>query len=127
MSSSVEIASKILANAAARDKINRFIQYYSKFLIWFGQNNGFSTEAITKIQSVMSMFSTTRKVMRLGKQIEYFKNARQALSIKDDITRMLTAYKFFGLGMWLMYDVLGLAHSYKLHLQKDIKLINKRT
>jgi peroxin-11B len=124
--SSAEIASKILANATARDKINRFVQYYAKFLIWVGQKNDFSAETITKIQSVMNMFSTTRKVMRLGKQIEYFKNARQALSIKDEITSLLTASKFFGLGMWLMYDVLGLAHSYKLHLQEDIKLINKR-
>lgn len=112
----------------------RFIQYYAKFLIWVGPSFGLKSEAISKLTATMTMFATTRKgiapsdsVWRLGKQVEYFKNFQNALSLRDDIASFLTASKFLGLTLWLCYDALGLFHNFKIKLQSDIKLINKST
>jgi hypothetical protein len=59
----IELTSKLLANATgmpiihllnlARDKINRFVQYYCRFLLWIGEKNGTSADRLERLKGLM--------------------------------------------------------------------------
>ena len=66
---------------------------------------------------------TTRKAMRVGKQAEHFVTIKNANTIKDDFTRILTILKASGLGLWLVYDTLGFLHSTKTIKLQDAKKV----
>jgi peroxin-11B len=114
---------KFLSTTVGRDRINRFLQYLCKFLLGYGAAR-FSKETLARITQLMNQATNTRKVMRLGRQLEFYKLAEKAAySNPDDILRytsvvifkkFTTQIKNAGFGLWLVFDALGWAHSSKI-------------
>ncbi|KAI8926682.1 peroxisomal biogenesis factor 11 [Entophlyctis helioformis] len=123
---STDLTVKYLSTAVGRDRINRFLQYFSRFLIWYGQRNGFTKENIARITALMAAAGQTRKMMRAGRQIEFFRNAQKSLTIKDEIIRATTVGKNVSMGLWLTFDLLQLIHSIGLYKFESIKDIQAR-
>lgn len=113
---------KFLSSTVGRDRTNRLIQYLCKLLIALNS----SPEALGKLNSLQTQFSNTRKVMRIGRQLEFYKTAQKTCSIEDDVIRITTIIKNTGLGLWLLHDSIGWAHSAKLISLNDPKGNNKR-
>jgi hypothetical protein len=65
--------------------------------------------------------------MRIGKQAEHLVIIKNATSIKDEFTKLLTILKASGLSLWLVYDTLGFLNSTKTIKLKDSKQITKST
>ena len=108
---------KFLTTTIGRDRTNRLIQYLCKLLIALSS----SPETLGKLNSLHSQVSNTRKVMRIGRQLEFYKNAHKASNIEDDVVRMTIIVKNAGLGLWGLHDTIGWLHSAKLLTLDDPK------
>lgn len=113
---------KFLTTTVGRDRSNRLIQYLCKLLIALSS----SPETVGKLNSLQTQMSNTRKVMRIFRQLEFYKSAQKASKIEDDVVRMTTIVKNAGLGLWGLHDTIGWLHSAKLINLSDPKTNAKR-
>jgi peroxin-11B len=120
-----DTAVKFLTSTTGRDKVNRFVQYVCKFLIGYGGTR-LSKESLGKLSALMVQATQTRKVMRLGRQLEFYKAAQKARLIQDDVLRYTGIVKNAGLGLWLVYDSLSWAHGAGIIKLSNVKDINRR-
>ena len=114
---SVETVVKVLSNYTGRDKLNRFLQYLTKFLVSYGQSHQFSKDTLAKLTALAAVMGQTRKTMRLGRFVEFFSTAIKSVTVKDEILRVTGIVKSIGFGLWLVFDGLQWSHGvgvYKL-------------
>ena len=67
-----------------------------------------------------------RKVMGLGRQLEFYKAAQKARLVQDDVLRYTGVVKNAGLGLWLVFDSLSWAHGAGIVKLSNVKDINRR-
>lgn len=85
---------------AGRDKVLRTIQYFSRFYAWYLFRTNNPQSAITPFNNIKKQFSTTRKLLRLGKFIENLKAASVAYDNKNPVDPVL---KYLAIGRQLGY------------------------
>ncbi|KAI8820810.1 peroxisomal biogenesis factor 11 [Fimicolochytrium jonesii] len=95
---------KYLSTATGRDRIHRFVQYFSRFLVWHGQRNGYDKDLLARLTNLMGALGQTRKLMRVGRQVEFLRTIQKAAGLKDDVTRLTTIVKNTFLSLWLAHD-----------------------
>ncbi|KAJ2991203.1 Peroxisomal membrane protein PMP27 [Globomyces sp. JEL0801] len=78
------------------------------------------------MSNLVAALACTRKTMRLGKQLDHARNISKSGSITDDILRVLTISKSFGLGLWLVHDALGWANTQKIIKLEAPKDVSRR-
>ncbi|KAJ3039935.1 Peroxisomal membrane protein PMP27 [Rhizophlyctis rosea] len=117
---------KFLSTTVGRDRINRFVQYLARYLVWHGQRTGYSKETIDRLSKLMTNVAQTRKLMRVGRQVEFANAIQKASTIKDDIIRKTTQLKQLFLAVWIAHDSLQWAHTAGVYTFTDIKTITRR-
>ncbi|KAJ3190105.1 Peroxisomal membrane protein PMP27 [Gaertneriomyces sp. JEL0708] len=117
---------KFLATATGRDRINRFVQYFARFLVWHGQKNAWNKETVERLNKLMGSAAQTRKFMRIGRQVEFIRNVQKANLVKDDVTRATQIIKNTFMALWLVHDTLQWANTAGVARFENIKDISKR-
>ncbi|KAJ3107988.1 Peroxisomal membrane protein PMP27 [Phlyctochytrium planicorne] len=118
---------KFLSTTVGRDRINRFCQYFARYLIWQLQRNGADKEVIAKWTKLQGAFGQTRKVMRTGRQIEFYRTIIKSLGVKDKVVRYTTIGKNVFLALWLALDTLQWLHGAGVFKFETIKDISRRS
>ncbi|OHE94517.1 peroxisomal biogenesis factor 11 [Colletotrichum orchidophilum] len=103
---SVSHYNKFVATTVGRDKILRTLQYFARFYAWYlFRTNGSKTE-IAPWDAIKKQFGLTRKIMRIGKNVEHFKAAAVASDAKtmDPVLRYAAVGRQLGYAGYLTFD-----------------------
>ncbi|KAF3903997.1 hypothetical protein AA313_de0202739 [Arthrobotrys entomopaga] len=97
---------KFLSTTLGRDKILRLIQYISRFLSFYLYRKGYSAAAIAPFDAIKKQFGMTRKLMRVGKNMESFKSASLAYDEKavDPVLKYAAVGRHLGYAGYLTLD-----------------------
>ena len=91
MPADLEHTVKFLTSTVGRDRVNRFAQYFSKYLVWQLTRPNFNYKDLAeRVQKLQTVMTSTRKVMQTGRQIEFTRNIVKAIPVKDDVVRIGT-------------------------------------
>ncbi|KAH6583595.1 hypothetical protein BASA61_007926 [Batrachochytrium salamandrivorans] len=118
---------KLLSTTLGRDKLNRFVQFFSRFLISYSSDLCISKDTVSRLTVLMTQISNARKLMNAGRQIEFLRNAQKALSLPDETIRLATFSKCICLSIWLSFDFLLWIHAVGLAKFSSIKDIGRRS
>ncbi|KAJ3060750.1 Peroxisomal membrane protein PMP27 [Podochytrium sp. JEL0797] len=117
---------KFLASTTGRDRINRFLQYFARFLAWHLARSGADKERLAQVAGFMAAFGMTRKVMRTGRQLEFYRGAVKSLALKDSVLKVTTVAKSLFMAVWLSFDTCQWLHTAGVHKFTNIKEIGTR-
>lgn len=95
---------KWLELTQGRDKVYRFVAYFSKFVVQTMKDNGISPDWASRIAKGASSIGTTRKLLRFFRAVEYTNEFLKGFSLKDDFERYATLFKSASLGVWMGAD-----------------------
>jgi peroxin-11B len=98
---------KFVATTAGRDKLLRTLQYFSRFYAWYLLRTNGSKVEIAPFEAIKKQFGLTRKLLRVGKNIEHFKAAATAADSKtiDPVLRYATVGRQLGYAGYLSFDL----------------------
>ena len=98
---------KFASTTVGRDKLLRTIQYFARFYAWYLFRTNAVKGAIAPWEAIKKQFSVTRKLMRVGKNIEHLKAAAAAAdsSFLDPIMRCATVGRQLGYFVYLTLDI----------------------
>jgi len=97
---------KFVATTIGRDKLLRTLQYFSRFYAWYLYRTNALPSSIAPFDAIKKQFGLTRKLMRIGKNVEHFKAAALAADAKggDQIAKYLTVGRQLGYAGYLTFD-----------------------
>jgi len=97
---------KFVATTVGRDKLLRTIQYFSRFYAWYLYRTNGTPAEIAPFEAIKKQFGLTRKIMRIGKNVEHFKAAALAADSKmgDPVVKYLAVGRQLGYAGYLTFD-----------------------
>ncbi|KAI9774165.1 MAG: Peroxisomal membrane protein PMP27 [Geoglossum simile] len=97
---------KFVATTIGRDKLLRTIQYFSRFYAWYLYRTNHPASQVKTYEAIKKQFGLTRKLMRVGKNVEHFRAAAEAAEKKtlDPVMRYCAIGRQLGYGMYLSLD-----------------------
>jgi peroxin-11B len=92
-----------------RDKLLRTLQYFSRFYAWYLYRTNHAPSTIAPFEAIKKQFGLSRKLMRVGKNIEHFKAAAVAVDAKsmDPVLRYCAVGRQLGYGTYLTADIIA--------------------
>lgn len=98
---------KFVATTVGRDKLLRTLQYFARFYAWYLLRTNATKASIAPWEALKKQFGLTRKLMRVGKNVEHFKAAALAADEKtmDPVLRYATAGRQLGYAGYLTLDM----------------------
>ncbi|KAJ3105285.1 kinesin motor protein cin8 [Phlyctochytrium bullatum] len=117
---------KFLSTTVGRDRINRFVQYFARYLAWQLQRNGADKDTIARLAKLQAAVGLTRKVMRTGRQVEFYRTITKSLAVKDKVTRYTAVGKNLFLSLWLALDTVQWLHTAGVYHFETIKDVGRR-
>jgi len=98
---------KFVATTVGRDKLLRTIQYFSRFYAWYLFRTNGSPSEIAPYEAIKKQFGLTRKIMRIGKNVEHFKAAAAAADSKslDPVVKYCAVGRQLGYAGYLSFDL----------------------
>jgi peroxin-11B len=98
---------KFVATTVGRDKVLRTLQYFARFYSWYLFRTNGSKAEIAPWDAIKKHFGTTRKILRLGKNVEHFKAAAVAADSKtmDPFLRYASVARQLGYAGYLSFDI----------------------
>ncbi|KAI7963761.1 hypothetical protein MJO29_004188, partial [Puccinia striiformis f. sp. tritici] len=120
---------KVGNTTVGRDKLYRTIQYFSRFLVWYFEKNGYDKQTIMRFNNLKSALGVSRKLMRLGKPFEHLQAALKGTKeMSDPILGICGVGRQISYAIYLFNDMMIWADKIKfITLDKiDLALINKR-
>ncbi|KNE57212.1 hypothetical protein AMAG_02953 [Allomyces macrogynus ATCC 38327] len=121
---------KYTATTTGRDKVYRFIQYFSRFLAFrlLAADPKGNKELASKITKLVKHLSLSRKLMRIGRPLEYFLNIMNGIATqKDEFIKYCLIGKNAALSVWMVFDFLAWAQGVGLWKSKNPELLSLRT
>jgi len=97
---------KFVSTTVGRDKLLRTLQYFSRFYAWYlFRTNGTPAE-IAPFTAIKAQFGLTRKLLRIGKNVEHFKAAALAADSKslDPVQKYCAVGRQLGYAGYLTLD-----------------------
>lgn len=97
---------RFVATTIGRDKLLRAVQYFARFYAWYlFRTNGLPAQ-IAPWDAVKKQFGLTRKLLRVGKNVEHFKAAAVAADAKtlDPVLRYAAVGRQLGYAGYLSFD-----------------------
>lgn len=97
---------RFVATTIGRDKLLRAVQYFARFYAWYLlRTNGLPSQ-IAPWDAIKKQFGLTRKLLRVGKNIEHFKAAAVASDAKtlDPVLRYAAVGRQLGYAGYLSFD-----------------------
>jgi len=97
---------KFVSTTIGRDKLLRTLQYFSRFYAWYLFRTNGSPSEIAPYEAIKKQFGLTRKIMRIGKNIEHFKAAATAADSKslDPVVKYCAVGRQLGYAGYLSLD-----------------------
>lgn len=95
---------KWLEQTSGRDKVYRFVAYFSKWVVQTMKQNNISPDWAERLNKGGSAIGQTRKLMRFFRSLEYVNEFLKSFTIKDEVERYLSLFKAFSLGVWMVAD-----------------------
>lgn len=120
---------KVGNTTVGRDKLYRTIQYFSRFLVWYFEKNGYDKQTILRFNNLKSALGTSRKLMRIGKPLEHLQAALKVTKeMSDPVVGICAMGRQISYAVYLFHDMLIWADKIKfITLDKvDLALVNKR-
>ncbi|KAI9714146.1 MAG: hypothetical protein M1812_006474 [Candelaria pacifica] len=98
---------RYVATTMGRDKILRTLQYFSRFYAWYLFRTNAHTSAIAPFEAMKKQFGLSRKLMRVGKNVEHFKAAATAADSKtmDPVLKYCAVGRQLGYAAYLSLDM----------------------
>ncbi|KAI9854574.1 MAG: Peroxisomal membrane protein PMP27 [Vezdaea acicularis] len=99
---------KFIATTVGRDKLLRALQYFSRFYAWYLLKRNHASTDIRPFEAIKKQFGLSRKLMRVGKNVEHFKAAALAVDAKgmDPILKYCAIGRQLGYGIYLTFDTI---------------------
>ncbi|KAJ1972966.1 Peroxisomal membrane protein PMP27 [Dimargaris verticillata] len=109
------------ATTVGRDKTYRFVQYLCRFLAYYAARNGTAPKALLQaLTSLKASIGLSRKLMRIGKPIDFYYGALQAFkATPDELLRVLTTGKQAFMALYMCFDTLQWVHGVKAYQFKN--------
>jgi peroxin-11B len=97
---------KFVATTVGRDKLLRAIQYFARFYAWYLFRTNGSPAEIAPWDAAKKQFGLTRKIMRVGKNVEHLRAAAAAADNKamDPVLRYAAVGRQLGYAGYLTMD-----------------------
>ena len=91
-----------------RDKLLRTLQYFSRFYAWYLLRTNSPVRFIAPWEAIKKHFGLSRKLLRVGKNVEHFKAAAVAADSKtmDPILKYCAVGRQLGYAMYLSFDMI---------------------
>ncbi|KAI9257245.1 peroxisomal biogenesis factor 11 [Phascolomyces articulosus] len=118
---SVTGINKYLQTTVGREKLLRFVQYFSRFYAFYLLRNGAPKEAIQRWADLKTHIGNGRKFFRLFKQFEFGQAGVKALSIQDEVLRVTGALKQLGMFLYYSTEAVVLANAVNFYKVKNVK------
>ncbi|KAI9207560.1 peroxisomal biogenesis factor 11 [Polychytrium aggregatum] len=122
----VDHTSRFLSTSLGRDKANRFVQFFSKFIAWYLSKVGGNPDTIKRLSALSATLSQSRKLMAVGRQLEFLSAISKSRAINDPFLRYATILKSVALMGWLSFDTIQWIHGAGVLQHPDIKLVSDR-
>lgn len=102
---------RFIATTVGRDKLLRVIQYFARFYAWYLLRTNGAPAAIAPWNALKKQFGLTRKLLRVGKNVEHLKAAAAAADAKtaaasDPVLRYTSVGRQLGYAGYLTCDSL---------------------
>lgn len=99
---------RFVATTVGRDKVLRVLQYFARFYAWYLYRTNGSPAEIAPWAAVKKQFGLTRKLMRVGKNVEHLKAAAAAADSKagalDPVLKYAAVGRQLGYAGYLTLD-----------------------
>jgi peroxin-11B len=97
---------KFVATTVGRDKLLRTLQYFSRFYAWYLFRTNGTPGEIAPFDAIKKQFGLTRKILRIGKNVEHFKAAAIAADSKglDPVVKYCAVGRQLGYAGYLTFD-----------------------
>ncbi|KAF7553167.1 hypothetical protein G7Z17_g3833 [Cylindrodendrum hubeiense] len=97
---------RFVATTMGRDKLLRAVQYFARFYAWYLLRTNGTPTAMAPWNALKKQFGLTRKLLRIGKNVEHFKAAATAADAKstDPILRYTSVGRQLGYAGYLSCD-----------------------
>lgn len=100
---------RFVATTVGRDKVLRTLQYFARFYAWYLFRTNGSPAEIAPWDAIKKQFGLTRKLMRVGKNVEHLKAAAAAADAKtgtvDPVLRYASVGRQMGYAGYLTLDM----------------------
>lgn len=98
---------KFLSTTIGRDKLLRLFQYFARFYAWYLLRTNGSPSTIIAWEAIKRQFGLTRKLLRVGKNVEHLRAAAVAADNKnmDPVLRYATVGRQLGYAGYLSLDM----------------------
>ncbi|KAJ1918493.1 Peroxisomal membrane protein PMP27 [Tieghemiomyces parasiticus] len=108
------------ATTMGRDKMYRFVQYFCRFLSFYAMKYGYPKSVVGPLNALKSSIGLTRKLMRVGKPIDFYYGAVQAFkTTPDDLLRLLRTGKQGFMALYMCVDSLQWIHGVNAYKFKN--------
>lgn len=102
---------RFIATTIGRDKLLRVVQYFARFYAWYLLRTNGTPTAIAPWNTLKKQFALTRKLLRVGKNVEHLKAAAAAADAKtaaasDPVLRYTSVGRQLGYAGYLTCDAL---------------------
>ncbi|KAI0199854.1 peroxisomal biogenesis factor 11 [Astrocystis sublimbata] len=95
---------RFVATTAGRDKVLRLLQYFSRFYAWYLLRTNATRTEIAPYEAVKKSFGATRKLLRVGKNVEHLRAAAVAFdSLSSSAKGGDAVLKYMALGRQIGY------------------------
>lgn len=88
------------------------MQYFSRFYAWYLFRTNHPQSSIAPFETIKKQFGQSRKLLRIGKNVEHFKAATVALDLRsataspDPVLRYLAVGRQLGYAFYLTFDMM---------------------
>lgn len=99
---------RFIATTVGRDKLLRVVQYFARFYAWYLLRTNGTPTSIAPWAALKKQFGLTRKLLRVGKNVEHLKAAATAADSKspDPVLRYTAVGRQLGYAGYLTCDAL---------------------
>ncbi|KAG0169588.1 Peroxisomal membrane protein PMP27 [Apophysomyces sp. BC1034] len=120
----IDALNRFLATTVGREKACRFVQYFSRFYVFYLLRTGATKETVQRWNDLKSHISNGRKFFRLLKPIEFAQSGIKSLAVQDEVLRSTAVVKQFGMFFYYCSEALVLANAIKFYKFEQIKKIS---
>ncbi|KAI9826570.1 MAG: Peroxisomal membrane protein PMP27 [Thelocarpon impressellum] len=118
---------RYVATTVGRDKLLRTLQYFSRFYAWYLLRTNSPQASIAPFDAIKKQFGLSRKLMRVGKNVEHFKAAAALADNKnmDPVLKTCAVGRQLGYAGYLTFDMITYFDSAGIRPSPSAKRLQK--
>ncbi|MCJ1304169.1 Peroxisomal membrane protein PMP27 [Hypocenomyce scalaris] len=117
---------RFVATTVGCDKILRTLQYFSRFYSWYLFRTNATASSIVPFDAIKKQFLLTRKLMRVGKNVEHLKAAAVAADSKGDaVLKYCAVGRQLAFAVYFSFDTVDYLHAAGIRKSANAKRVHK--